>query len=867
MSAVPLLMDLPDAAGLTALAGGKGAGLGLLARYGLPVPAGAVLTTAAYHRAAAETGLALLPDGSDGGALGARRAALLRAPLPDAVAYALEQAVRERGWTDLPLAVRSSAPQEDSGSASFAGIHHSVLNVVGAAALADAVREVWASLWTPQAAAYRARFGIPEGEAAMAVVVMPLLPARASGVAFSCDPASGREDLYVIEAVHGLGEALVGGLVAGERTVLQEDPVSGGFAVQRRDGGGQAVRVLPAQGGGTRREPLTPQAAPALDDARACELAALVRDAAHALDFGAPWYDLEWAWDGAKFWLLQARPVTARPWHTYPALAGQNAIWSNGNTRDVVPLPMQAMDWAVSRGLVDLLLEAGYRSAGFPLLAGARRARLFNGRLYLNAAFIQWEGYDGFGVSPAAMNRLLGGHHPEIRVTPRDWRARLKGLAYMLRYLVRTPALRRRGREQARAAFDICRRWRAEDLRALSDAELATRLASAFPHVQAQDGLLLLQGSSGGNLHMLLELVERYLPGQGHSLVAALMAGGEGSVSARQGYELMAIARRAMADPRVSAWLQAGAPYDFAALPADAPFRTEFARFLDTYGHRSVHESYVRSPRWREEPAYLLDSLPALAAVDHAALVRRQREAAAAAWAQLAAALPRSRRGWARQWLKAARDETPDRELARSAMTAYGEVARLRLLEVGRRMQAEGMLERPEHAFDLLPWEMEAALHRRLAPAAFRERVAERRHRFAEWERHCAADVIEEGSAPPAPVEGVDASAAAGGWRGIAVGTGHVEGIARLIDHPAEGARLGAGEILVAPATDPGWTPLFLRAGGLVMETGGYLSHGAIVAREFGIPAVVNLPGIRSVLQDGQRIRVDGRSGRVEVLA
>lgn len=864
MNTAPLLIDFDIAADRVDLAGGKGAGLGRLARCGLPVPDGVVLTTAAYALAAAEVSAA----GIDTDELAARHAALRQAPLPVEVAQALELAVRARGWADRALAVRSSAPQEDSGAASFAGIHDSVLNVTGIGALADAVRAVWASLWTPQAAAYRHRFGLADADAAMAVVIMPLLPAVASGVAFSCHPASGRDDHFVVNAVRGLGEALVGGRVAGETLVLEEDAVRAEFRVLRREPGRQDVRVVPAAEGGTRRETMAPDAAPVLDDSQALQLARLVRDAAHALDFSAPWFDLEWVWDGARFWLLQARPVTARPWHTYPGLAGQNAIWSNGNTRDVVPLPMQAMDWSISRALVDLLLEAGYRVAGFPLQPGVKRGRLFKGRLYLNAALIQWEGYCGFGVHPAAMNRLLGGHHPEIRVRPRGWRGRLRGLGYMLRYLARTPALRRRGREQARAAFEICRRWRSEDLGALSDAELAARLNDAFPHVQAQDGLFLLQGSAGGSLHMLLELVERYLPGEGYSLVAALMAGGDGSVSARQGYELMALARLAMADAQVAGWLKDGRPYDFAQLPEDAPFCAAFADFLDRYGHRGVHESYVRSPRWREDPGYLLDQLPALAGVDAEALAQRQREAEATAWALLDTVLPWTKRGWARQLLKAAREETADRELARSAMTAYSEVGRYRLLEVGRRMTVDGLLEKPEDAFQLLPWEMEAALDGSLTAVGFRNRVADRDARFADWERHPAADVIEEGRAPAAATATAPpADATGGGWRGVAVGTGLAEGIARLIDRPEDGLRLAPGEILVAPATDPAWTPLFLKAGGLVMETGGYLSHGAIVAREFGVPAVVNLPGIRQALRDGQRIRVDGRSGRVEVLA
>lgn len=869
MNSLPLLLDLEAAADRPDLAGGKGAGLGRLARYGLPVPEGFVVTTVAYelamHGEAAFFSGCLLSSEPDPQILAAMRTHIEAKPLPPGLASTLAAALRRRGWETRPLAVRSSAPQEDSRQASFAGIHRSLLNVIGPDALADALRAVWASLWTPQAAAYRRRLGIADAEAAMAVVIMPLVPAEAAGVAFSCDPLGGRDDQVVINAVAGLGEALVGGQLAGETIVLEEDPISDAFSLVRREAGQQNFALAPAPGGGIRREPRPASPIPVLDDARALELARLVRDAAFALDFTAPWFDMEWAWDGRQFHLLQARPVTARPWHAYPALAGRGALWSNGNTRDVVPLPMQAADWEVGRKLVNLLLEKGYRVAGFPLLPGAQRGRLFSGRLYLDAAFIQWEGFAGFGVLPEAMNRLLGGHHPEITVPRLAWRDKWRQFGYLLRYMARTPALRRLGRRQARDAFEQCRHWRREDLAALSDAALAERLNRLLPHTRRQTGLHLLQGSAGGSLHMLLELVDGRLPGEGHGLVAALMAGGEGSISARQGYELMALARLAASEAAVAEWSRRGAPYRLEDLPADSSFRRAFADFIETYGHRGIYESYLRSPRWREDPGYLVESLPDLARMDTEALARRQRDGAAAAWRRLEKVLSPGKRLWARLLLKAARDETNDRELARSAFTAYGEIGRLLLLEAGRRLQAAGLIDQPEDVFHLMPWELAAAEARRLPGPALRRRIGDRAALLAHWERHPAPEVIEEGAAPPAAA--VPASGDGTVWQGVPVGAGSAAGIARRIDRPEDGARLAPGEILIAPATDPAWTPLFLKAGGLIMETGGYLSHGAIVAREFGIPAVANLPGIRQALEDGRRVRVDGSRGRVELLA
>jgi len=839
MDTSPLLLEFAAAvAAGPALAGGKGAQLGRLARYGLPVPDGFVVSTAAFALAMNEESIAAAHRaGDDAEALSAVRARLQSAPLPPALGAELADALRRHSWDETPLAVRSSAPMEDSHRASFAGIHHSELNVIGFDAVAAAVTTVWASLWTPQAVAYRQRLGILD--AGMAVVIMPMLPAVAAGVAFSCDPVSGRDDQVVINAISGLADTLVAGKVSGEEIVLEADPISEDYAVVRRGG-----------------------AASGLADARVVELAHLVRETVFALDYGAPWFDIEWVWDGERFHLVQARPVTARPWHTYPALAGQPALWSNGNTRDALPHVLNACDWAFLRRAVNLLLEHGWRLAGYPLLPGAQRAALFQGRVYLNATFIQWEGYDAIGIAPAATNRLLGGHHPDIAVPPAGLRERAARLGRMLRYLVKSGRQRRIGRRQVEAAHAACAAWRAEDLAGLDNVEIAQRLTARGLHCRRQSGLMFLQGSSGGSISVLLDLIERYLPGESHALAAALMAGGEPSVTARQGYELQALAAAAAGDPAAATLLRAGA-HDWQSLPENNAFRRRFAAFIERYGHRGIYETYMRSPRWREDASYLLQQIAGLMDCNAAALRARQVKAREEARERLASRMP----FWARRWAEAlattASRECNDREAARSAFMAYGEAARRLLLEAGRRLVASGSLAAVDDIFHLVPPELDAALTGRLQGAALRHRVADRQKLFAEWEANPAPDVIHEGAAVPPPSAPAASGSATGTWHGTAVGAGIATGQARPIRSPEEGGRLAPGDILVSPSTDPAWTPLFLRAGGLVMESGGYLSHGAIVAREFGIPAVVNLPGIMDAVANGVPLEVDGRRGTV----
>ncbi|HYD59802.1 MAG TPA: PEP/pyruvate-binding domain-containing protein [Noviherbaspirillum sp.] len=865
------LLDWEAAAAQREEAGGKGWQLGLLARYGLPVPDGFVIP-AAFSRAAIETLEIGAQLASDADALDTplerRRNAIASSPLSARLATLLHDELARRGWLDTPLAVRSSAAMEDSEQASFAGIHLSRLNVVGSDALADAVRAVWASLWTPQAMAYRERLGIPHRDAAMAVVVMPLLPARAAGIAFSCDPRTGRDDQIVVHAHWGLGEALVGGEADGDEYRLQEDLLDTRLSLLEKRIGSKARKTVTLEKGGTSTidTPHNESARQVLEDAQAEMLGELVRDAASALDFGRPCYDIEWVWDGERFWLVQARPVTAMARNTYPAIANQPTIWSNGNTRDVMPLPMSALDWCGARRLVNQLLEAAYRHARYPLLPGGQRAACFHGRLYLNLSLLMWEAWDGFGVAPKIINEMAGGHQPEITVPPNRLRDKLRRLPRLIRFARNTLPLRRRAEAAAAQARALAVQWKngplPDDPVACHELLLErTRVARVQPE------LSLMQGSGGASLSMLVEALEKYMPGQAYTVAAALLAGGEPSVTAQQGYDLMALAEIAAHDPEVRTWLTRTGRRDdeWQSLPESHPFRRGFASFLDKYGHRTIYESYWRHPRWHEAPGYLLDSIAGLIGTDLHALQARQEQARADAWRAVRAALPWHARLSLKFILQAATRDSNHRELARSTFAAMSDAFRPMLLHIGRYLVARRALVQAKHVFELTLAEIGMAVRGATSAAGIAQRVQDRLAQRAHWEQTHGPDVIQVG-APPVPLAQTTATATGDLRTGVAVGAGFARGIARVIRDPREGGRLGQGEILVAPSTDPAWTPLFLKAGGLVMETGGYLSHGAIVAREFAIPAVVNIPGILNEIRDGDVIEVDGNAGRIRVV-
>ena len=286
----------------------------------------------------------------------------------------------------------------------------------GADAAFAAARRIWDSAATPQARAYRERLGLA-GDGGMAVVVMPLIEARVSGIAFTRDPVGGRHDEMLIHANWGLGEALVSGQAEGDEYRLREDAttLSWRLAASRIGAKRQASRPL-ADGQGTGLRPTRDDEARAatLTPAQAEALGAIARDAARALDYSAQGHDLEWAWDGQRFWILQARPITAAARHAYDGLRGQPSYWSRGNTREVLPYAVSALEWEALRVMCLRVLNRGFELAGYRPRPGVALARLFHGRVYLDASTIQWLAYDALGVAPALTNSMLGGPQPAI---------------------------------------------------------------------------------------------------------------------------------------------------------------------------------------------------------------------------------------------------------------------------------------------------------------------------------------------------------------------------------------------------------------------------------------------------------------------
>lgn len=797
-------------AGDVAAAGGKGANLGELVRAGFPVPAGFVVTTDAYAEVVAALGI---PAGD-----AALRDGLETVAVPDGLRTRIDRAYRELGGG--PVAVRSSATAEDLPGAAFAGQQDTFLGVVGADAVVDAVRRCWASLWTDRAVAYRARLGIRPEEVRIAVVVQSLVDADVAGVLFTADPVTGNRGHTVIDASGGLGEAVVSGLVTPDHYVVAEDGSILSWTAGRTE-----VVMRPAAGG-IRREPGAPTGHPLLGRQ---QLAGLVRLGARvAAHFGRP-QDIEWAIAGGTIHLLQARPMTALP---------------------PPPLRLHPLQRRVAGMLLDYLPVRPYP------LDVTTWWRFGPAGLMLKVV-------GGFGIR---IDEAL----PEVdgvvdRFVPPMPRPTLKALTAPFRVLSRA------------RRFDPAR-WR-DDARYRRFEESLAALRSADPARMRWGALVRTPGHVFRAITPITGLRSDYLPGAGlavgrllvvltllrrRALLGDLLVGARTRTT--DGNDALARLAATVRDtPQLRTVFTANEPEEIARTLPDLDgvtgFRAEFAAFLDEFGHReTVSPVLASSPTWSERPAVALGLIAVLASAGDA----NRPDRAAAAERELfrhplldAPALQK-RMGHV---LERAREGIRFREDSHFEFMRLLPPLRAALLEIGRRLAAAGLLAGPDDVFHLRFEEIEAIADPVRIPAAQAARLrAAVRARSARREELASVKLIDLSQIYPAPSGGVlvQGSPASGG-----VATGRV----RVIRDSADFGTLRNGEILVCPYTNPSWTPLFSRAAAVVVDSGGVASHAAIVAREYGLPAVMGTGTATSVLSTGQLVVVDGNTGRVTAAA
>jgi phosphoenolpyruvate synthase/pyruvate phosphate dikinase len=846
-----------------AIVGGKGAHLGELSRIeGIRVPLGFCVTTDAFRRIMAEAPSIedrldrlsrLDPDDRDAiRTLSSEIRRILEGiAMPDDLEAAITRALVRLG-EQAAYAVRSSATAEDLPTASFAGQQDTYLNVVGPAAILEHVSRCWASLFTERAVTYRLRNGIDHRKVQMAVVVQQMVFPHAAGILFTADPVTSNRKVVSVEAGFGLGEALVSGLVNPDRYKVRDGEVVAKAVATKRLG----IHASPA--GGTQEQAIEPerQEQPALTDAQVIQLAQLGRRIEAHL--GCP-QDIEWCLVDDGFHVVQSRPITTlfpipeagdRENHVYVSVGHQQMM-----TDPMKPLGLSLWQLTALRRMYD----AGGRlfvDVAQDLASPARRARLLalaKSDPLIGDALQSILERDDFipplpdedpggplaggppapiGTDPAIVTELIGRSQASIAAVKRDI-ATKSGSALLEFILSDIQELRRilfdpQSHQVFMGAMEASW-WLNDKLQEwLGEKNVADTLTQSVPHnVTSEMGLALL------------DVADVIRP---HREVVAV---------------LQQVEDEAFLD-------------ELAALEGGREAGDAIRAFLDKYGMRCVGEIDITRPRWSERPTALVPViLGNIKNFEPGAGERRFEQGRQEAWTKEQDVLERlqalpdgeRRAEEAKRMIDRVRTFIGYREYPKYGMVSRYFVYKQALLEEAERLVQADVLRETEDIFYLTFQELQDVVR---ANQVDDQLIHERKDAFRSYQALTPPRVLtSEGEVVAGSYRRDDVPA--GALAGLPVSAGTIEGRARVILDIAE-ADVEPGDILVTAYTDPSWSPLFVAIKGLVTEVGGLMTHGAVIAREYGLPAVVGVEQATRLIRDGQRIRVHGTDGYVEIL-
>jgi phosphoenolpyruvate synthase/pyruvate phosphate dikinase len=849
--------------------GGKGAHLGeLLQINGIRVPDGFCVTTHAYRQVMAATPSIddqldrlsrVEPD--DRKAIGTVSAEIRRTveavAIPDDLVAAINVSLTRLG-RQAAYAVRSSATAEDLPTASLAGQQDSYLNIVGPAAILRHVRRCWGSLFTERAVTYRLRYGFDHRKVLMAVVVQQMVVPEAAGILFTADPVTSNRKTATVEAGWGLGEALVSGRVNGDVYTVRDDEVVTASVATKR------VAVQASPRGGTREATVEPerQMRPALTDAQVVRLVQLGRRIeAH---FGHP-QDIEWCRVGEEFQVVQSRPITTlfpvpqtddRENHVYVSVGHQQMM-----TDPIKPLGLslwqlttpRPMHEAGGRLFVDVA-PALATPAGRAVILGTlgRSDLLVRDALQTvlrRGDFVRSLPDETPGAAPASaapapietdaaiVTELIAHSRASISALHREIQT-LSGPALLDFIRADIRELKRilfdpRSHQVIMAGMDATW-WLNDHLEQwLGEKNAADVLTQSVPHnVTSEMGLALL------------DVADTIRP---HAEVVAF---------------LYRIAHDGRADD--------GFLDDLAGLAGGPEARDVIRGYLDKYGMRCAGEIDITRPRWSERPAMLVPAiLGHIKNFERGAGARRfeqGRQESRRKEQELLTrlrALPDGERmaEETKRMIDRVRTFAGYREYPKYGMVSRYFAYKLALLREADRLVRTGTLRHKEDIFYLRLEELRDVVRTNDVDDDLIER---RREQFRWYETLTPPRVLtSDGETISGEYRRDDVPP--GALAGLPVSAGTVEGRARVVVDMAQ-ADLDGGDVLVTAYTDPSWTPLFVTAAGLVTEVGGVMTHGAVIAREYGLPAVVGVERATRLIRDGQRIRVHGTEGYIEIL-
>ncbi|MFF7308901.1 rifamycin-inactivating phosphotransferase [Streptomyces sp. NPDC008137] len=844
--------------------GGKAAHLGVLSQIeGVRVPAGFCVTTDAFRRIMAEAPsvdeqidrLARVnPDDRD--AIRTLSAEIRRTiegtAVPDDLAAAITSPLTRLG-EQAAYAVRSSATAEDLPTASFAGQQDTYLNVVGPTAILQHISRCWASLFTERAVTYRQRNGIDHRTVHMAVVVQRMVFPRAAGILFTADPMTGHRRVATVDAGFGLGEALVSGLVNPDVFRVRDgEIVSKAIAAKER-----AVQALP--GGGTREVAIDSlrQELPALTDAQVVRLVELGRRI--EAYFGRP-QDIEWCLVDDEFQIVQSRPITTL--FPVPETGDQeNHVYVSVGHQQMMTDPMKPLGLSMWQLMAMVPMhEAGGRlfvDVTRRLASPASRAGLLDvigkGDPLTRDALETVLDRDDFvpSLPDAGPGRPpADGASAPIETDP----------AVVTELIERS--------QESVAALE-------RDIRTKTGPALFDFLLEAFEeHKRVLSDPLSMQAIMAG-MEATWWLNEKLLEWLGEKNAAdTLTLSAPDNVTSEMGLALLDVADVIRPYPELVTFLQGvddeGFLDELPKLAGGTEARDAIEVYLDRYGMRCVGEIDITRPRWRERPTTLVPViLDNVRNFEPGAAERRFEEGRQKARQKEQDVLSRLRAlpdgerkaDEAKRMIDRVRTFIGYREYPKYGIVSRCFVYKRALLAEAERLVRAGVLSEKEDIFHLTFQELHDVVRSHQVDDRL---VQQRKEAFRSYQALTPPRVLtSDGEALTGAYRRDDVPA--GALIGLPVSAGTIEGRARVILDMAD-ADLEAGDILVTSFTDPSWSPLFVGIAGLVTEVGGLMTHGAVIAREYGLPAVVGVERATRLIRDGQRIRVHGTDGYIEIL-
>jgi pyruvate,water dikinase len=873
--------------------GGKGANLSKLIRAGFSVPDGFILTTDAYKSYIDTTGLgdrilthikginannpSQLEDTS-----AEIRSWFRPSSIPEHIINQIGGAYAELG--EIAVAVRSSATAEDLPELSFAGQQDTFLNIVEVDFLLQAVTDCWSSLWTARAISYRIRNNIPHDEIYLAVIVQKMVPSESSGIMFTVNPLTGSRKEIVIDATLGLGEALVAGHVEPDHYVVDKDNRK--FLTKTL--GSKKITIEGKIGGGVKKIESEPDGQQAISDETILSLADLGEKVEELYDFPQ---DIEWGYVDGETHVLQSRPITS----LFPIPAGMSST------------PLRVMfSFATIQGIMEPLTPLGQDAirlifAGFAGMLDYEETRETQG-LFKIAGERLWADITAairHPIGSRAVLRFLSVVDPIVKSNLYKLREdpdmefgkghlRFSTFKRLFRFIfpllkritsyIRFPQgeadqIHQASKLEIARIIDLYSKRPGSDHSLEKSLELFHEIYNAFPYAVPN----IATGAAAGLIpFFLLNKCSTHLTGS-NDLGLEITRGLPNNVTTEMDLALWKVAKAVRSDQTANQYLMENDPEDLAKeyLDEDLPdlAQHQVSQFLDVYGMRGLGEIDIGRRRWREDPTYIFEVLKSYLQIEDETLapdvvfgMGEQASEKAILDLQKVAETTFAGRIKAEIIDKLAvrvRELAGLRESPKFHIIQLFGIIRQALLASGKELASIGTIDTADDLFYLYLTELEALANGEDRP--WKELIDQRRAAYKRElnRKQIPRLLLSDGRAFYEEIESVEIEADK--LIGSPVSPGTVQGHVRVVHDPIN-ADLSPGEIMVCQGTDPAWTPLFLSAGGLIMEVGGMMTHGAIVAREYGIPAVVGVYQATTTLETGHEIRLNGSTGEIYLL-